>query len=188
MSQNEAEATLQRLMALAAASRESFQAASDVGRQMRHVDNAQKLIIDEIASSIPDFEDIRKKLSAADEEIASLGSQLSQVQTALIAQLNSSSSGQKGPEDILRALLTTFQSLLLSLSKESAQKGLTTVSILSIIQLEDQINSTIDDLTERGLYFEADSETQARLDRREEHARQMVAFLTVLQKRMAIDE
>jgi hypothetical protein len=188
MSDAEAQQTLQRLMLFAQTSRENFQTAADVGRQLTHVDKSQKLIIEELATSIPSPEDIGTKLRAADEEIASLDSQLSQVQAELIARLSSKSSSKKGPEDILRALLTTFQSVLFALSKESAEKGQTIVSLLSIIQLEDQISSTIDDLTDRGLYLEESSETQTRVDRRESHARKLVDFLTVLQKRMTLDE
>jgi hypothetical protein len=85
--------------------------------------------------------------------------------------------------DILRSLLVSFQSVLLDLAKANAEKGEAGVPFVSIVELEDQIARTIDELYERGLYQESDAETAARTQRKQAHAQKLVDFLAILRGR-----
>jgi hypothetical protein len=177
--------TLERVMLLATTARDRFDSTMNAGQQLTRTDDAQKVIIGDLAESIPDIDNLQKSLSDADAEIASLDAELGVIQRNLLALLNEGSSAAKRPTDILKALLGSFQSVLLDLAKGSAEKGQSTVPFLDLVQLEDQIANTIDNLSERGLYPEADQETSARLQRREAHAQKLVEFLSVLKQRLS---
>jgi hypothetical protein len=175
---------LERLLLLAASARERFQSATELSRQLSSFDHSQKVIVEELAEVVPDFSTCEKALADSDAEIDSLDSQIVQLQELLCEMLSEGVHQKQSPNDLLLELLDNCQSILLELSKESAQKGQPNVSVLEIVQLEDHITQTVDSFIERGLYPETESDAQARLEKREVHAQRLVDFLGVLQRRL----
>jgi hypothetical protein len=85
----------------------------------------------------------------------------------------------------LKVLLTNFQDVLLTLAKGNAERGRPDVAVMHVIELEDQITRTIDDMVERRLYPEDEHEQHTRIVRREEHTRKIIDFLTFLKAQNA---
>jgi hypothetical protein len=164
---------LEGLALLATTSRDHLHEVEEIGELLAVLDNAQKVVMEQLGDSIPDFDASRSKVADADDEIAALDSQILQVQEELLAVLSSSSTSQKNPDDVLRALILNFQSVFMVLVKEFAENGESSVPIQGILPIEHQIAKTIDELFERGLYPESDSETKARLQRRELHTKKL---------------
>jgi hypothetical protein len=179
------EKALERLMLLATSSRDRLESVSDDNRSLSRLESAQGLILTMLSESLPDTESLQKNLNDADKEILSLNSQLSDVENELFVALGANSPARTNPTDILQGFLVNFQSVLLDLSKASAEKGQPAVPFVAIIELENQIAKTIDELFDRGLYQESDTETAVRLQRREAHAQKLVDFLAILRGRAA---
>jgi hypothetical protein len=69
---------------------------------------------------------------------------------------------------------------LLRIAKESGDKGRVDVSILSLMDLEEQISKLIDNLSERGLYPETEENGEARKARQQQHTLKVIQFLKAL--------
>jgi hypothetical protein len=171
---------LKGLLQLASQTRDQYQEAAGVHQTLSQLDAAQKILINSLAETIPDYDEIQKKLEEADSEIASLDARLSQTQDKLLEALTAQPSQQVGPSDILKNILVNFQSILLKISKDYAGRGQTGVPVLAILQFADQIAKTIDDMTRRGLYPEEPDEEQARIQKRQQHASKMIALLEAM--------
>ena len=168
-----------RLMLLPTEAKNRFQKVADLNHQLDQVAKAQNTIIEDLSLSIPELDDIQKNLNAADEDLKELNEQLTQTQGLLLELLSSSSSStsKKGPGDILKVLLSNFQATLSTICTQHVEKGQTEVSLLGLMDLEDQIVKIIDDMSNRGLYPESETEAQQRVQKTQQHTLKVIQFL-----------
>ena len=168
-----------RLMLLPTEAKNRFQKVADLNHQLDQVAKAQNTIIEDLSLSIPELDDIQKNLNAADEDLKELNEQLTQTQGLLLELLSSpsSSTSKKGPGDILKVLLSNFQATLSTICTQHVEKGQTEVSLLGLMDLEDQIVKIIDDMSNRGLYPESETEAQQRVQKTQQHTLKVIQFL-----------
>jgi hypothetical protein len=175
---------LAQLVTLATQARDHHAKAHTIAEQLAQADQSQKIVITELAGSTPDLDEIQKKLAAADAELASLDEQLAQTQDGLLEALTAERPlDAQSAVDLLKTLLPNYQAALFTFAKGSAGHGQSTVSVLQLIELEDQIAKAIDGLSERGMFPEDDAATHARVQIREAHTRKVIEFLQLLKGR-----
>jgi hypothetical protein len=173
------------LLGLAAQARANYTQARSTREQLSRIDASQSVIMAAITDSVPELAAIQKKLATAEAEIASLDRQIAEVQDSLLEVLTYQPNETQNSDGVLKVLLTNFQDVLLTLARGNAERGRPDVAVLHVIDLEDQITRTIDDMVERGLYPEDENEQHTRIVRREEHTRKIIDFLTFLKAQNA---
>jgi predicted nucleic acid-binding Zn-ribbon protein len=176
--------SLAQLVTLATQARDNHAKAHTAAEQLALADHFQKVVITELAASTPELEDIQKKIAAADAELAELDEQHAQTQDGLMEILTAERPlDVQSAVDSLKPLLSNYQTALFAFSKGSAEQGQSTISVLQLIELEDQIAKAIDGLAERGIFPEDDAATHARVQTRENHTRKVIDFLQLLKGR-----
>lgn len=183
MTQTGAESAVQKLLLLPTISRERFQNASDKNQALSQVADSQNQLIDDLATSIPEIDDMMTKISNVDKEIANVELMLLKSNRALQEILTT---GQKQSKDVLpgpllSSVLLNVQQSLLKVASESAAKGHVSCNLLNIIDIEDQISKFIDGMIERNLYPETEEDFESRNDRTSLHNQKIVQFLQLIQ-------
>ncbi|OHT11128.1 hypothetical protein TRFO_04090 [Tritrichomonas foetus] len=175
-------------MLLPTEAKNRFQQAADTNQQLELVARAQNDIIDDLSISIPDLDDIQKNINSTDEDLKEIDGQLTQAQEVLLELLTSNVGAKKGPGDILKTLLSNFQTTLSAICLQAATKGQTEVSILGLMDLEDQIVKIIEDLSTRGLYPETDKAAEERTLRMQQHTIKVIQFLKDLKSQKETEQ
>lgn len=184
MSQAGAENAIQKLMLLPSVSRQRFQEASDNNQALSLIAEGQNTLIDDIANSIPEIDEMMTKISNVDQEIANVDLMLLKSNSALQELLSNDQNKSKDllPGPILSSVLLNIQQSLLKIASESASKGQINCNLLNIIDVEDQISKFIEGMVERNLYPETNEEFNSRNDRTSLHNHKIVQFLQLIQQ------
>lgn len=175
---------IQKLMILPTLSRQRFQKASDDNQALSLVAESQNQVIEELANSIPEIDDMTAKIADVEKEIANVDLMLLKSNRALHELLATDQSKSKDllPGPILSSVLLNIQQSLLKIASESASKGQISCNLLNVIDIEDQISKFIEGMVERNLYPETDEDFNSRNDRTALHNRKIVQFLQLIQE------
>lgn len=143
---------------------------------------AQAVILSEIAESLPDPEELAKKIQEADEEIKVTEEALANAQTALLNLLTKKEDEpQQAPAgDVLRVVIKHTMESLQKACMTSAKQGSPSVSLISLIDVESQIQKIIDDLSGRGMFPESDEAAEQRVMATQLHTLKIIEFLKAL--------
>lgn len=173
---------LQSLMLLPSQAKNRFQKAADENQQLEQISKAQNVIIDDLSYSIPELDNIQKNLNSTDEDLKDVEQQLKETQEMLLELLTTNNNSPKQDAGvILKAVLSNLQRTLTSICSQSASKGQIEVSLIGLIDLEDQIGKIIEDMSTRGIYPEDEKSTEERVQRMQLHNIKVVKFLQEIQ-------
>jgi hypothetical protein len=174
---------LKKLILLPKAAESRFRRAADTKVRLVQAGRSQKDVIDDLSLSLPDTKDIQSEIAAIDEKIAGVNAQLQQAQDALLNTLAANEQSDSVGGDIIKTLLSNCELALLSIAKAAADKGQIAVSLLPLIELEDDLAKTIEKLNEKGDYPESQEEARERMAAQHAHAGKVIQFLTALKNR-----
>lgn len=171
---------VQKLMLLPTEAQRRYQEVTEETRKYENLFDAQKIIIDDLAVSLPNFEETEKKIEETEEQIAMVNEQLGHAQSILLNEMlveNNQNNNDSDPGELLKVILSKFQQILTQICASSIKDKQIGVSIMTIIDLENQINTIVDDLAQKGMYPETEEEAQARIENVEKHGRKILDFL-----------
>ena len=141
---------------------------------------AQNIILDDLMHSVPEPSELKNELREAIDISEELDQQISEHQAFLLDLLNQEPQKQLTPGDILKSVLANYQSTLYELTMESVDRGSTEVSILKLMELEDQIAEIVDSMSDQGLFPETKDAQDFRLKKRQEHTLKTIEYLKKL--------
>jgi predicted O-linked N-acetylglucosamine transferase (SPINDLY family) len=169
----------QRLILLAVEAQKRFERVSDENRQLKLQLDSQKIVISDLSQSLGDTEKIEKDLQAINEQLATVEQRLSDASTLLLDQL-SDSVRQAGPAnvgEVLKLLITQIALRVTELANEGISKGSMALSVLQIVEFEDNIRKIIEDLREKKMYPESPEEEELRVVAVQKHTAGLLKFL-----------
>jgi len=168
-------------MALPNAAKDRLVSLSQENQMLKAVNRDQQIIMNDLLETVPDLEEMEKKLINVDKKLEETDYQLHQAHSVLFELLSStqeSNNSQVGA--ILSSLLKNFQSALLNICNDAAVEGNVAVSVLSIMSFEEEISKIIDTLSTKGLYPEDEEQLKERAELSQQHTSKLIAFLNEL--------
>ena len=181
MSQESSRNALQRLMLLPTLAKERFQKNTQVNQSLSNVAEGQNVIIEDLTSSIPDLDETMKKIKEVDDQIKEADQMLTTSNEALLELISNNSKAKPStPGPMLSSVLNNVQNALFEIALEAAGNGKTSVNLLYLIDVEDQVSKLIEDMTNKGMYPEAPETMKQRIDYISQHNRKIVQFLELL--------
>lgn len=168
-----------QLMELPKQAQENFEKSAEEFQQLKDTCEAQKKVLLDITNSIPKIEDAQKELNTLDEQIARTNAQIQDVQNLLFASLQGENEEDNSSEvgQVLKTLLNKFTQELLVLASEAADEGQMSVVITSFMELEREINQTIEVLKKNDMFPESNEQESARISVLNEHTQKVLAFM-----------
>jgi hypothetical protein len=168
-----------RLMVLPVEAQKRFERVADENRLLKLQLDSQKVIISDLSNSLGDNDEIEKALQATNEHLAEVDGQLADASAMLLEQL-SESGNQPAPEaagELIKLLVTKVQGCVSDLAVNGVSQGSMSVSVLGLVELEEQIRKIIEDLHDKGMYPETDEEAEARMAGTHAHTAAVLKFL-----------
>lgn len=170
----------QGLVALLTDAKNNITRSSLETEQLGTIYQAQNVILEDLMHSIPETSELQNELDDANDTLNELDQQIAAYQTFLFDLLNQEPPKQRSPGDILKSVLMNYLSTLYQSTMESIEKGSTEVSILKIMELEDQIAAFVDAMSDQGLFPETKDAQDLRLKKRQEHTLKTIEYLKKL--------
>jgi hypothetical protein len=166
-----------RLMLLPVEAHKRFSSLADENRQLKYQIDAQKVIISDLTLPISNADEIKKSIQTVTDQLAAVDKSIKDASELLLEQLSQSESPPPPSGELLKLLLSKFQSRVQDLSLQGVSQGSMAISIIRIIELEEQIRQIIEELYKKGMYPETAEETQARLAEFANHTTGVLNFV-----------
>lgn len=161
-----------------------FAKAAEENQKLKLLDESQNVIISDIQVSTfgKEEEQLLESINKIEEDIKNTDLNLLSAQNSLsdILTLQQQNSGNGNASEILKIVLPSFQSLILDLCKDAAEKGETDIAITTVFELEQKIIKIIDSLRQRGVYPETEEETLRTLESIQTHQQKIHDFIKEL--------
>ena len=144
---------------------------------------AQAAIMNDLLVSIPDPEEAKGKLANIESELSLLTESLSSSQAILrdILFMDREHHVKTAPAPlVLKIIIDRLIKALHAHALHAVKAGEMNVTMTSVLDIEDQIQRRIDDLCERGMFPESDSDCSARIAFIENHTKKIVEFLRTI--------
>ena len=143
---------------------------------------AQGDIIADLADSIVNLDEVTEKIAQVEKDIASIDVKLSGSQELLLEMLTSpdESAREAKPGRVLQSILSNTIEVMNGYCKNAVENGQISVSLLQVLDIEDQISKLICDMEDRNLYPESEQQLQQRHQRIEAHNQKIVGFLELI--------
>ncbi|EAY08178.1 hypothetical protein TVAG_302650 [Trichomonas vaginalis G3] len=172
-----------RLM-LATVAKDNYIEVEAKNNDYKTILEAQKVLINDFAQTMPELDETENKIKDIDAEIADVEEQLLNAQQILIQQLNSNQNKEpKGDAgNILPEIITSFQGDLVKLSQEAVNNGQYNVPIFKLIDLEERASNLISSLEESKMYPETEEENTKRIQNSQAHSAKLAQFLRLLKE------
>jgi hypothetical protein len=170
---------INRIVNLATTSRERLQLAAELQTQLSQQLSAQKIILDDLSESLPNIQNLTTSIAATDQILAPLNRMLDQSTSFLVNALapSANSNTSSEAEVTIKFLLTMLQTTLSDICLAVLGNGETQVSVLQLIDLEEEIRKIVEDLRHKNMFPEAADESQARMAEMQAHMDRVLAFL-----------
>ena len=165
-------------MMLAVEAKKRIDMAKAENQALSETCKAQNVVIEDLMVSIPDADDLRKDIASALAELQELSLQVEAYQQQLISVMQSSVPKQPAPPgEFLKNILTHYQESLSEMAKSSRNS----VSVLEMVQLEDQISDVIDNIYSKSATTATSAGQQECLKRRQDHNVKILELLRFIQ-------
>lgn len=165
-------------MMLAVEAKKRIDMAKADNQRLSDTCKAQNIVIEDLMVSIPDADDLRKDIASALDELKELTLQVEVYQQQMISVLQSNVSKQPPqPGEFVKSLLMHYQRSLL----EMVKSGRSSVSVLEMVQLEDQISDDIDNICSKSSTTAIAAGQQECLKRRQDHNVKILELLRFIQ-------
>jgi hypothetical protein len=156
-----------------------FERVADENRLLKQQLDSQKAVISDVSGSIADTEAIEKDLQSVTDQLAAVDQRLAGASAILLEHLSTSANappaGRAG--ELLKQLLSKIQLCISDLAIHGVGQGSMSVSVISLIELGEQIRKIIEDLHEKGLYPETPEAAEERLASTHQHTASVLKFL-----------
>lgn len=159
--------------------RKRLDRASSISKTLQRTCQAQNTVIEDLISSIPDPDELREQIADTASQIDECLAQTSNYQRILSSHLRESRN-VSDPGDFLKNILTNLQRSLLELTKSQSS-----VSIVDVIQLEDQLSEVIDSICDQNLTHDSQDAQNARIKRKQSHTMRIIGLLQFIQAQQA---
>jgi hypothetical protein len=168
-----------RIMLLPIEAQKRFERVAEENGQLKSQIEAQKIIISDLSQSLDATEESEKLLQVLDEQLSAVTQGIANSSALLLEQLSESANQGSRPSagELLKVLVGKIQAGISDLAVKGVAEGSMSVSIIKLIELEEQIRKIIDDLQERGMYPESEQDSQARLARTQKHTAAILKFM-----------
>jgi hypothetical protein len=168
-----------RIMLLPIEAQKRFERVAEENRQLKSQIEAQKIVISDLSQSLDAGDDAEKLLQALNDQLTAVTQGVANSSALLLEPLSESLNRGSPPNtgELLKTLVGQVQSVISDLAVHGVAEGSMSVSIIKLIELEEQIRKIIDDLQGRGLYPESDQESQARLLAMQKHTGNILKFM-----------
>lgn len=144
--------------------------------------DAQDAVLSDLSDSLPDPSSIAKELDDVEIRLKSTNETLTNAQSALVNILSKSEESRNAPAgEILRNVITQTMNTFQEMALVAVRDGHPVAGIFDIIDVEDQMQKIIDDLSERGMFPESESDAAERIEQVQAHTKKIIDFLKTLQ-------
>jgi hypothetical protein len=169
-----------RLMLLPVQAQKRFEKVAEENRRLTYQNDAQKVIIGELARSLPKGEELEKAIEETSQQLEAVDQHLSDATAVLLNTLQSAAPKLTAgnPSPLLKFVLDTVAKVLVDISAKALEEGSPSVPITSLLELEEQIRKIIEDLHDRGMYPETDDEADQRMQEIHAHTARAIDFLS----------
>jgi hypothetical protein len=182
MSEESTPQSMKKMVSLASEAHHRFEIAAGVNQSLLRQDHGQKVILEDLSQSLREIDDLEKSIDSRSEELDGLTLQVRDAQGLLLEALTTNSSEPTtGPSSALKTILSRLQQSIMSLTKAGVDSGSLDISLLPLIQLEDELGRISQDMSERGLFPESDEARSQRLKLQAEHGQRVLSFLEELE-------
>ncbi|OHT12311.1 hypothetical protein TRFO_17891 [Tritrichomonas foetus] len=168
---------LLRVMTLPNEAQKNLERLAEKNQSLHNVLNSQDLIITDISETIPNVMNIEEKLANTDAELEKVNHQINNAHFVLYETLTKREKNGHFVGDFLKNILSKLQTLMVETCNDALSKGLTDVSIMSVIDIEQQVLKIIEDMHNGGMYPETDEEAGSRATIIEMHTKKILNFL-----------
>jgi septal ring factor EnvC (AmiA/AmiB activator) len=168
------------LEALLSRQSERHQAATDINNSLRSMHDAQASVAEELGMSLPNIEDLEGKLNEAEATIQHVNARIRQSEDLLAKLLSAEVDIPVKPGPILVSVLENTQSLMLDHLRSAVSQGKLEISVLDILNIEEQLLVLIEEMEKRDAYPESSTDREARLLVLSEHNSRITQFHSLL--------
>nr|AGM32120.1 hypothetical protein [Coptotermes formosanus] len=172
------------LLQLPTVAQERYQAALTKNQRLKGIIEAQKVIIDDLARSLPNFKEGRTEIEKQEASINEVNESINQSQEILLSLVNANSRDLPSASDLLKELFTTIRKAAIDIAIQESKKGSAAVAITDILSLEDQISNLVDSLEKSGMYPETKESHDKRLQSVHSHTSKIINFLKQIKSSM----
>lgn len=179
MNQNEPRSLnlMEKLMLLPSESQKKLQEEAEKNHQLHLICEAQNSILSQYSDSYSENLKAESKIIEIDEKIKKVDILLENANYILLKKLKTESNKGNEVGDFLKAILERIKSLIITICNDSLKKNSESVSIMTVIDIEQQIKKIIDNLVSNGMYFETESEMNKRAAEDDAHNETLLTFL-----------
>jgi hypothetical protein len=158
------------ILDLATAVHGAYGAAVEAHRTLEGCRDGQAIAIEFL--STPDSAQISQAITGIDAAIATIDGQISRAQSVLAELLRPPAHARRA-----KSVIESTQTLLAEHSKTAIASGCSTVPLVELMDMEDQIHELIGESAKKGLYPESEDGKAEREAAWLERSRRIVAFL-----------
>ncbi|EAY08451.1 hypothetical protein TVAG_355100 [Trichomonas vaginalis G3] len=138
----------------------------------------QQNIMEDVYRDLGDFKEIQKRLDEVDELNNVIDINIQNHRKFLTDLLNKQPKSQNSQiSDLIASLILNIQDAVIEMGFAHTEKGEYEVEISELLTIEDDIKSTIDSLTEKGLYLESSDDRLLRQQKYQRHIKKLYDFI-----------
>jgi hypothetical protein len=168
--------------ALAAASENRLEKAIDVHNSLASVGQAESSIMDDLTASLGGLKELGEKLAEANGELSAIGKKTNQAHTFLSELLTPpESSPDLSPGPVLKSVFETTQELIAGYLNAAVSRERTNVSVIDILNIEEQLLALMEEMDNRNLYPESEESENARSVLLSQHNERLEKLQDVIQ-------
>ena len=169
---------INKLMLLPSESQKGLQKKADENHQLHLICESQNVILSNYSDSYSEKLKIEQKIAEVDKEIQKFDTLLADANYILLNTLKKEPQKESEVGDFLKIILEKIKNLIMSICKESLNDKSISVSLMSVIEIEQQIQKIIENLISNGMYPETQSELYKRTSEIDAHNEVLLSFLS----------
>jgi hypothetical protein len=159
----------------------SLTTAAESHRSLKRYCSDQDLLIQSVSVSPDTSADLISKIADVEADLANVAAQVQQSQALLRELVGPRHDGTAAAAGrLLRTAIENAEICCTEHAREALQAGSTTVALVDLLDLEDQIQRAIEIMEQRNLFVEEEGARAARKAAWEAHNQRVVAYLETL--------
>lgn len=170
--------SMNKLILLPSESQKKLNEIADKNHQLHLICESQNVLLSQFSDTYTENLKAEKKITEIDEKIKDVDTLLANANYILSRTLTKESKEENEVGDLLKTILEKIKFMIISICNNSLKDGLESVSIMTVIDIEQQVKKIIDDLISNGMYLESESEKDKRTAFTDAHNQILLTFLT----------
>lgn len=158
-----------------------FEEAAIANKQLLMVSEAQEQVMGELLQSMPSAEETAKEIAAVEAACEKLDQQIKNGSQILLESLSTPKVPKNvNPGGVIKTILDMTLKVLYENIATALENGQTSVLLLHILDIEDQLSKLIQDMESRDMFPETEQQRQQRMDKSQAHNEKAVQFLELV--------